>query len=103
MISAAVVLMALQAAAPAQAPTPEEIVVTANRHSRVQYGMSVNRLTGATKCRISRSSGDPVVDRQVCEIPRSCARTSPKKRNAIEGCIEARKQQFVVSYVPRKD
>ncbi len=95
------IMLAFQANAPA--PSPDEIVVTANRLNRVQYGMSVNRLTGASRCRISRSSGDIAVDRHVCEIARYCARTSQKTRAAIEQCTEARKQEFMRTYVPRRN
>jgi hypothetical protein len=87
----------------ATAPSPDEIVVTANRMTRVQYGMSVNRLTGASRCRISRSSGDVAVDRHVCEIAKYCARASQKTRPAIEQCTEERKQAFIQSYVPRRN
>jgi hypothetical protein len=95
-------MLALQAASAAPAPTPEEIIVTGNRLNRVEYGMSVNRMTGATKCRISYSSGDPAVDRHVCEIAKYCARTAKKTRAAIEQCTEARKQEFMRTYVPRR-
>ena len=96
-------LVALQVAAPAATPSADDIVVTGMRLGRVQYAMSVHRLTGATKCRITRSSGDPAVDREMCDIARHCAATVRRTRPAIEACTEAGKQRFLATYVPRRD
>jgi hypothetical protein len=83
-------------------PTPEEVIVTGERLNRTRYNLSINRLTGAMRCRISRSSGDAIVDRAVCDIARHCARRAGLRREAIEACAEERRRQFVSTYVPRR-
>lgn len=99
----AVMLLATMQVAPLQEPTPEEVVVTGSRLRRAQYGMSVNRITGAIRCRISQSSGDPAIDRAVCDIGRHCARTARRTREAIEACVEERRRAFIATYVPQRD
>jgi hypothetical protein len=81
-------------------PTEQDIVVTGRRWDRVQYAAGVNRMTGKTRCRVTVSSGDPAIDRQVCEIAKACGMVKPRKRELIESCVEGRKRRFLRSYVP---
>lgn len=99
---AALLLLAAQAASPAPLPTEQDIVVTGKRWDRVQYAAGVNRMTGKTRCRVTVSSGDSAIDRQVCEIARACGMVKPRKRALIEACVEDRKQRFLRSYVPSR-
>ena len=92
-------LLTLQAAAPALPPPAEEpIVIVANRLDRVRFNLSLNRLTGAMKCRIARSSGNPAIDRYMCDVARYCARTSRPAASAIEQCIAERKRAYLSRY-----
>jgi hypothetical protein len=95
---AALTMMLVQAATPTL-PTEQEIVVTGRRMSEVQYAAGVNRMTGKTRCRITVSSGDPAIDREVCEIAKACGMVKPRKRALIEACVAARKEQFLRTYV----
>jgi hypothetical protein len=96
---AALILTALQASAP-ELPTEQEIVVTGRLMSRVQIAAGVNRMTGKTRCRVTVSSGDPAIDRQMCEIAGACGLVRPRKRDLIESCLSARKERFLRTYVP---
>lgn len=97
---AALLLLAAQAASPAPLPSEQDIVVTGRRWDRVQYAAAVNRMTGKTRCRVTVSSGDPAIDRQVCQIAKACGMVKPRKRELIEACVEDRKRRFLRSYVP---
>jgi hypothetical protein len=97
---AALIVTLLQSASAPPLPTEQEIVVTGRRWNQVQYAAGVNRMNGKTRCRITVSSGDPTIDRQVCEIAKACGMVKPRKRELIEACVEDRKQRFLRSYVP---
>lgn len=99
MIAALFVVLA-QPASPPPLPTEQDIVVTGRRWNRVQYAAGVNRMTGKTRCRITVSSGDPAIDRQVCEIAKACGMVKPRKRAVIEACVATRKERFLRTYVP---
>jgi hypothetical protein len=96
---ATLLLLAAHGASPPPLPTEQEIVVTGRRMSQVQIAAGVNRMTGKTRCRITVSSGDPAIDREVCEIAKACGLVKPRKRSLIEACISARKEQFLRTYV----
>jgi hypothetical protein len=93
--------MAIQPVSAPPVPTEQEIVVTGNRLSRVQYAGGVNTITGSVRCRITRTSGDPEIDRRMCEIVKVCAKSRPRTRENIEACTAARKREFIATYVPR--
>jgi hypothetical protein len=88
-----------QPAGPPPLPTEQEIVVTGRRMNQVQIAAGVNRMTGKTRCRVTVSSGDPAIDREMCDIARACAMVKPRKRAVIEACIAARKERFLRTYV----
>jgi hypothetical protein len=94
----ALILMSVQSAVP-ELPTEQEIVVTGRRMSQVQIAAGVNRMTGKTRCRVTVSSGDPGIDREVCEIAKACGLVKPRKRSVIEACIGTRKERFLRTYV----
>ncbi|HEX8512129.1 MAG TPA: hypothetical protein VF688_03390 [Allosphingosinicella sp.] len=93
-------LAALQTAPAPELPTDEEIVVTGRRMSQVQIAAGVNRMTGKTRCRVTVSSGDPAIDREICEIAKACGQVKPRNRDLIEACIGGRKARFLRTYVP---
>jgi hypothetical protein len=93
------VFLTLQVAS-VQIPTDQEIVVTGKRMSQTQYAMKVHRKTKATQCWITRSSGDPRIDWQVCEIAKTCAGVVPLKRKVVEACMRERKAEFLRTYRP---
>ncbi len=96
---APLLLLATQGAAP-PLPSEQEIVVTGRRMNQVQIAAGINRMTGKTRCRVTVSSGDPAIDREMCEIAKACGQVKPRKRDVIEACIGARKANFLRTYVP---
>ena len=82
------------------ASPPEDVVVIARRMDAVTYAAKVNPRTGAIRCKITISSGDPQIDWQVCEIARVCAAIKPRTREKIEECVLIRKREFLATYVP---
>ncbi len=101
MIAALTLALGLaQASGSPPLPTEEDIVVTGRRMDRVQIAAGINRLTGKTRCRVTVSSGDPVIDREMCEIAKACGQVKPRKRDLIEACISGRKARFLRTYVP---
>jgi hypothetical protein len=99
MIALLGIAVAQMAAAP-ELPTEQEIVVTGRRMGQVQYAAGVNRMTGKTRCRITVSSGDPAIDREVCEIAKACGLVKPRKRAIIEACVRDHKERFLRTYLP---
>jgi hypothetical protein len=99
MIAALIMTMAIHSAMAPELPTEQEIVVTGRRMSRVQIAAKINRITGKTRCRVTVSSGDPAIDREMCEIAQTCAQVKPRKRAPIEACIRDRKERFLRTYV----
>ena len=99
---ALLVLTLAQASPTPQLPTEQEIVVTGRRWDRVRYAAGVNRMTGKTRCRITVSSGDPRIDREVCDIAKACGMAKPRKRAVIEACVSGRKERFLRTYVPMR-
>ena len=98
MLVAALALAAAPEASP-PLPTEQEIVVTGRRMGRVQIAAGINRMTGKTRCRVTVSSGDPAIDREMCEIAKACGMVKPRKRAPIEACIRDRKERFLRTYV----
>ncbi|HEX8222292.1 MAG TPA: hypothetical protein VF605_00590 [Allosphingosinicella sp.] len=96
---AALIIAIIQGAAMPELPTEQEIVVTGRRMGQVQIAAGVNRMTGKTRCRVTVSSGDPVIDREVCEIAKACGMVKPRKRALIEACVRERKDRFLRTYV----
>jgi hypothetical protein len=99
MIALLAITLAQTAAAP-PLPTEEDIVVTGRRMNQVQIAAGINRMTGKTRCRVTVSSGDPMIDREMCEIAKACGQVKPRKRDVIEECISGRKARFLRTYVP---
>jgi hypothetical protein len=97
---APLLLLAAQGASPPALPTEQEIVITGRRMRQVQIAAGINRMTGKTRCRVTVSSGDPAIDREMCEIAKACGQVKPRKRDVIESCISTRKAQFLRTYVP---
>jgi hypothetical protein len=97
---APLLLLAAQATVQPPLPTEQDIIVTGRRMNQVQMAAGINRLTGKTRCRVTVSSGDPAIDREMCEIAKACGQVKPRKRDVIEACINGRKARFLRTYVP---
>jgi hypothetical protein len=101
MIAALTLALGLaQASGSPPLPTEEDIVVTGRRMNQVRIAAGINRVTGKTRCRVTVSSGDPAIDREMCEIAKACGQVQPRKRDVIEACIGSRKERFLRTYVP---
>lgn len=73
-----VALLLAQSTAPAPAPavvepTPEEITIAAQRLKRFRAIMRKDKATGQMRCVVKRASGDPALDKGVCEAMLACA------------------------------
>jgi hypothetical protein len=83
-------------AAPAGAVDAGEIIVTAERLRRIRIESKRNRKTGATTCRVKRTSGDPALDGIFCRALLTCA-TTARKPAEMEACMEAKIAGFIGS------
>ena len=95
LLTIALALLSQGPAVAAGPPGGEPITVIASRLDAVRFNLSINAVTGQMKCRIARSSGNAEIDAYMCDVARYCARTSPKKRAAIEQCIADRKKAYL--------
>ena len=100
MIAVLTLALSLAQASGSPLPSAEDIVVTGRRMRQVQIAAGINRMTGKTRCRVTVSSGDPAIDREMCEIAKACGQVKPRKRAAIEECISTRRRHFLRTYVP---
>ncbi len=82
----------------AQNPTDQEIVVIGQRMKQATYAMKVHRKTKTTQCWITRSSGDPRIDAEICEIAKACAFVVPLRRKLVQACMKERKAEFLNTY-----
>ena len=91
MMAAALLLMTAQVAPPAAVPSVEqEIVVIAQRLRNVRFKMKRDRRTRVGSCRISRSSGDPAIDRLVCDAAVTCMGTAKVQGAVFYSCLTDR-------------
>ena len=89
--------LALQAAASGtQVAEPvEDIVVLGERLKRVGVSMKIDRKGRLRACQVTRSVGDPELDRFWCEAGVACAATKPKDAAALTACVEGRKEEYL--------
>lgn len=81
-------------AAPAGPVDAGEILVTAERLRRIRIETKRNRKTGATTCRVKRTSGDPALDGVFCRALLACAPTA-RKPAEMEACMESKIAGFM--------
>lgn len=85
------------------APTPrDEIVVTgqrAERLKRLRMTTRVDRKTGNTRCIYKRRSGDPELDKAVCDAVLACV-PNVKTVEEMEACIAPTMDSLVADGVP---
>ena len=93
------ILAAAQLTSRPSLPTEEEVVVTGRRMSQVSYAMKVHRKTRALQCWITKTSGDPTIDWQICEIAKVCATIKPLKKKLLQECMGTKKREFMETYV----
>ena len=82
-------------AAAAPAPSPEDIVILGRRLQQVQVHMDISRKGELRRCEVTKSVGDPALDRFWCDAGRACAQEVGRKRSALQTCMEARKDEFL--------
>ncbi|MBN2971606.1 hypothetical protein JW805_06205 [Roseomonas aeriglobus] len=71
-----VALLLAQSTAPTSTvvePAPEEITIAAQRLKRFRAIMRKDKATGQMRCIVKRASGDPALDKGVCEAMLACA------------------------------
>ena len=94
-------LMAMLQAVPAvaiTAPVPQDdIVVLGRRLQQVRVHMNLNRRGELLRCEVSKSVGDPALDRFWCDAGQACAQEIGRggKRRAMQACMEGRREEFL--------
>lgn len=84
-----VALLLAQSTAPAPSvvePAPEEITIAAQRLKRFRAIMRKDKATGQMRCVVKRESGDPALDKGVCEAMLACAPTIQREAD-IQPCM----------------
>lgn len=92
----------MQSAPNAPHPDPhDDIVVIAERMRRIRATTHQNRRTGAIECRIRRSSGDALLDQDVCGASVACAKTETEVAG-MNTCMGARMPEIARRFADRK-
>jgi hypothetical protein len=106
MIIAMLLLIADPQAAPSTGVTDseqnQEIVVIGRRARGVRWDWRVNKAGQLTKCRITRSSGDPEIDQIGCEATRQCAASGIRNKRPMEACIVPLRRQLIIALAERR-
>lgn len=89
MILSMALMVASAQVAPAEPAPDEEIVVTAERARKMRYFVGVGRRGGPVVCKVRRSSGDPILDKRICEAVRSCVPpdVTEEQRDEVRACV----------------
>lgn len=74
-------------APPPSGPDADEVTVLAQRLKRFRAVTRKDRKTGATICVVERESGDPALDKGVCDALLACARKITRE-SEIQPCME---------------
>lgn len=95
----ATLLLAVQIAAPpaADPPSEDEVVVAAQRLKRFRAITKKDRKTGDTICVIRRESGDPALDRGICDAMLACA-PKIKRASDIQPCMAPAMQALLPTH-----
>jgi hypothetical protein len=91
---AALALASPQVAPPAAPAVSDEVLVVGRKLQNTQGMIVTNVLTGNSKCKVDKSSGDPRVDKAVCDIAIACIRQK-KEGEAFKGCVRDGRQRFL--------
>jgi hypothetical protein len=82
--------LALAAAPEASPPPPEnDILIIGERVRKIKFRIKLDK-AGQVACRITRSSGDPEIDRLACDAARPCVRPDIVTKAAMQACLEPR-------------
>lgn len=75
-----------------------DIVVIAKRAEAGRVALRQDRKTGRQSCKVTRSSGDPEIDRRVCGVVLACtpANATAKDRDEVMLCYRPRMREMVV-------
>lgn len=93
---AAMLLVAAQPGVAAQAPPAvggNDIVVIGRKVRKLKFRIKLDK-AGKVACRITRSSGDPEIDRLACDTARPCVRPDIVTKAAMEACLGPRWAQL---------
>ena len=78
------------------APTEQDdIVVLGRRLQQVEVHMNLSRRGELLRCQVSKSVGDPALDRFWCDAGQACAQEIGRRRSAMQACMEGRKEEFL--------
>jgi hypothetical protein len=66
-----------------------DIVVIGQRVRKLKFRIKLDK-AGRVACRITRSSGDPEIDRLACDAARPCVRPDTVTKAAMTACLEPR-------------
>jgi hypothetical protein len=91
MIAAAALLAFAQPSAqPVEAEPDSDIVIIGERLGKVRFKMKRDRKTGLGTCRISRSSGDSILDKLACDAAVACMGPQKVTGAAFYACLNPR-------------
>lgn len=91
----------LAQAAPPPAPTPEEVVVMAERMRRVKFTLHTDRKTGVSACRFKRRSFDPAFDAHFCAAAQECAAVNDRWAG-MQACLKPKVEAYARALVARR-
>lgn len=88
---AALLLLAAQPAVAAEAEpaVQDDIVIIGQKIRKFKFRIKLDK-RGQVVCRITRSSGDPEIDRLACDAARPCVRPDIVTKAAMEACLAPR-------------
>ena len=84
------------------APAEPEIVVIGRRFDQTHGTLSYSVLTGKTRCTVTQTSGDALIDRGVCDVAIACSRTR-KRGEAFLVCVAEGRRRFLSDYFRSKE
>ncbi|WP_230769495.1 hypothetical protein [Sphingomonas sp. Leaf4] len=89
MIALALV-MAVQTPAP---PLEDDIVVIGRRMRTMKFEYKIKRWQ-MKRCRVTKSSGDPLLDQAVCTVIGKCAADHRAKADEMVACLDERRPEI---------
>ncbi|HEY0112370.1 MAG TPA: hypothetical protein VGB59_04380 [Allosphingosinicella sp.] len=95
MIIAAALLFAQPSAPAAETQPDHEIVVIGERLRKLRFKMKRNRTTMLGSCRITRSSGDAVLDKMACDAAVACMGAKKITGATFNACLNPRWKAIV--------
>jgi hypothetical protein len=94
-VTAALMLFAQPAASAVDAQADQEIVVIGQRLKKVKMKVKRDRKTMLGSCRITRSTGDAILDKMVCDAAVACMGTTKVTGAIWSTCLTPRWKEIV--------